>query len=420
MVERPRSRPRGTIVLKGAKIITMRADEIIPEGEIVVTDNRIVSVGPSGSAKVPSGRARRGCVEDDDHARLRRYARALERAALGSRPSDVELLCQPRVWRDDGRDPQTGTNDMFAYQDLVDIGELVGPRAFSTGPGVFSETDFQSAEEVEGVVARYKKYYRTNTLKSYMVGNRRQRQWMIDACQKNGVMPTTEGGLDLKLNLTHALDGFSGNEHSLPVVPLFGDVVKLFASTGISYTPTLLVAYGGPWAETYFFTTTGIHDDPKIRRFIPHQILDEKVRRSAWFHKDEHVFPLIAESAAKIARAGGHVCIGSHGEMQGIGYHWEMWALASGGWQPLEVLRAATLHGAEAIGFAQDLGSIEPGKLADLVVLSADPLKDIHNTSSIRYVMKNGELYEGDTLDRIWPDKKPLPRLWWWDAKPAK
>ena len=184
-----------------------------------------------------------------------------------------------------GRDPQTGTNDMFAYQDLVETGELVGPRAFSTGPGVFSDTDFQSAEDVEAVVARYKKYYRTNTLKSYMIGNRRQRQWMIEACRKNEVMPTTEGGLDLKLNLTHALDGFSGNEHSLPVVPLFADVVELFARTGISYTPTLLVAYGGPFGETDFFTTTSIHDDPKIRRFIPHEVLDAKVRRSAWFHK---------------------------------------------------------------------------------------------------------------------------------------
>ena len=184
-----------------------------------------------------------------------------------------------------GRDPQTGTNDMFAYQDLVEMGELVGPRAFSTGPGVFSDTDFQSAEDVEAVVAKYKKYYRTNTLKSYMIGNRRQRQWMIEACRKNEVMPTTEGGLDLKLNLTHALDGFSGNEHSLPVVPLFNDVVELFARTGISYTPTLLVAYGGPFGETYFFTTTTIHDDPKIRRFIPHEILDGKVRCSEWFHK---------------------------------------------------------------------------------------------------------------------------------------
>jgi Tol biopolymer transport system component len=420
VIERPRSRPRGTVVLRGAKIISMRADEIIPEGEVVVTDNRITHVGPKGTAK----------VAENTHV--------VDVSGMTIVPGFVDThahwtvrhsVLDMQVWSffanlaygvTTGRDPQTGTNDMFAYQDLVDTGDLVGQRAFSTGPGVLSDNDFQSAEEVEGVVARFKKYYRTNTLKSYMIGNRQQRQWMIDACHKNEVMPTTEGGLDLKMNLTHAIDGFSGNEHSLPVVPLFGDVVKLFASTGISYTPTLLVAYGGPFGETYFFTTTSIHDDPKIRRFIPHQILDDKVRRSAWFHKDEHVFPLIAESAAKIARAGGHVCIGSHGEMQGIGYHWEMWALASGGWQPLEVLRAATMHGAEAIGYAQDLGSIEIGKLADLVVLKDDPLKDIHNSNSIRYVMKNGELFEGDTLDRIWPDKKPLPRLWWWDEKPVK
>jgi hypothetical protein len=173
-----------------------------------------------------------------------------------------------------------------------------------------------------------------------MVGNRRQREWMVDACRKNEVMPTTEGGLDAKLNLTHAIDGFSGNEHSLPVVPLYADVVELFARTGISYTPTLLVSYGGPFGETDFFTSTSIHEDAKMRRFVPHEILDSKVRRSAWFHKSEQVYPLIAASAAKVARAGGRVCIGSHGEMQGIGYHWEMWALASGGWQPMEVLRA--------------------------------------------------------------------------------
>jgi Tol biopolymer transport system component len=415
VVERPRSRPHGTIVLRGANIITMRADEVIAGGEIVITDNRITQVGPKGSAKgandarvvdVAGMTIVPGFIDTHPHWNVKRGVLDMQ---------TWSFFANLAYGVTSGRDPQTGTNDMFAYQDLVDTGDLFGPRLFSTGPGILSDTDFQSAEEVESVVARFKKYYRTNTVKSYMVGNRRQRQWMIEACQKNNIMPTTEGGLDLKLNLTHALDGFSGNEHSLPVVPLFGDVVKLFASTGISYTPTLLVAYGGPWGETFFFTTTSIHDDPKIRRFIPHQILDAKVRRSAWFHKDEHVFSMIAESAAKVARAGGHVCIGSHGEMQGIGYHWEMWALASGGWQPLEVLRAATAHGAEAIGYAQDLGSIEPGKLADMVVLKADPLKDIHNTTSIRYVMKNGELFEGDTLDRIWPDKKPLSRLWWWE-----
>jgi Tol biopolymer transport system component len=416
VVERPRHRPHGTIVLRGARIITMRGDEVIAKGDVVVTDHRIAAVGPEGAAKAPEGAK----VLDvsgttivpgfvDTHA----HWTEIRRGVLDMQ--NWSFFANLAYGVTTGRDPQTSTNDMFAYQDLVETGDLVGPRAFSTGPGVFSDNDFQSLDEVDGVVARYKKYYRTNTLKSYMIGNRRQRQWMIEACRKHQVMPTTEGGLDLKLNLTHALDGFSGNEHSLPVVPLFADVVELFARTGISYTPTLLVAYGGPFGETHFFTTTAIHDDPKARRFIPHGILDAKVRRSEWFHKDEHVFPRIAASAAKIARAGGHVCIGSHGEMQGIGYHWEMWALASGGWKPIEVLRAATLHGAEAIGYAQDLGSIETGKLADLVVLADDPLADIHNTNSVRYVMKNGELFEGDTLDRTWPDRKPLPSLWWWE-----
>jgi Tol biopolymer transport system component len=417
-VERPRSRPRGSVVLRGAKVITMRGDEVIPDGDIVVTDHRIVAVGPKESVTVPAGAKVidvagttivPGFIDTHPHwFEIRRGVLDLQ-----AWPFFATLAYGVTA----GRDPQTGTNDMFAYQDLIEAGELPGPRAFSTGPGVFSDADFQSAEETDEVVAKYKKYYRTNTLKSYMIGNRRQRQWMIEACRKHEVMPTTEGGLDLKLNLTHALDGFSGNEHSLPVVPLGDDVVQLFAKTGITYTPTLLVAYGGPFGETHYLTTTDIHDDAKMRRFVPHDVLDGKVRRSAWFHKDEHVYPRISASAARVARAGGHVCVGSHGEMQGIGYHWELWALASGGWKPIEALRAATIHGAEAIGYAQDLGSLEAGKLADLVVLAKDPLADIQNTASIRYVMKNGELFEADTLDRVWPDRKPLPPLWWWETR---
>ena len=279
-------------MLRGAKIVTMRGDEVIDGGDVVVTDHRIAAVGPKGTVKVPEGAkvidvAGTTIVPGfiDTHAHWTEIRRGV--LDLGNWSFFANLAYGVTT----GHDPQTMTNDMFAYQDLVEAGELVGPRAFSTGPGVFSDTDFQSAEEVDSVVAKYKKYYRTNTLKSYMIGNRKQRQWMIEACRKNQVMPTTEGGLDLKLNLTHAIDGFSGNEHSLPVVPLFADVVELFARTGISYTPTLLVAYGGPFGETYFFTTTTIHDDPKARRFIPHEVLDGKVRRSAWFHKDEHVYP---------------------------------------------------------------------------------------------------------------------------------
>jgi imidazolonepropionase-like amidohydrolase len=141
-------------------------------------------------------------------------------------------------------------------------------------------------------------------------------------------------------------------------------------------------------------------------------------RRPSWFRADEHVFPRLAAQDAKIIQAGGKVCIGSHGQFQGLGYHWEMWSLAAGGMGNLEVLKSATIHGAEAMGLAQDLGSIEPGKLADLVVLDQDPLQDIRNTNTIRYVMKNGELFAGDTMDEVWPEKKTLAPLWWWNDKP--
>jgi len=419
VLEFPRHKPEGTIVLRGATVITMRGDEVVRDADLVVTDNRIVAVAPRGQQSLPE--AVRildvsglfivpGFVDTHAHWEFR-TAGVLE-------IPNWSLLANLAYGVTTGLDVQTSTNDYFAYQDLVDMGETVGQRAFSTGPGVFSSTNFGSFEETRSYLQRYKRHYRTSNLKSYMVGNRKQRQWVTMAAKELEMMPTTEGGLDLKLDLTHALDGFAGNEHALPVVPLFEDVVELYARSGIGYTPTLLVLYGGPWAENYFYTTTEVHDDPKLNRFTPHSIIDRNTKRRAWFRHDEHSFTKTAAEAAKVMRAGGLVGVGGHGQLQGLGYHWEMWALATGGMTPMEVLRSATLNGARIIGLAQDLGSLEPGKLADLVVLAQDPLEDIHNTNSVRYVMKNGELFDGDTLDQRWPEEKTMPPFLWSGGAP--
>jgi len=420
-LEFPRATPKGTVVLRRGTVITMRGDEIIRDADIVVTDNRIAAIGRRGRVSIPAG-AREvdvrgtyivpGFVDTHAHWEFRTHD-VLE-------PQNWSLVANLAYGVTAGLDVQTSTNDYFAYADLVETGQAIGERAFMTGPGIFSNNDFQSYAATLAYVTRYKAHYRTRNIKSYMVGNRKQRQWVVQAAKELELMPTTEGGRDLKLDMTHAIDGMHGNEHTLPVVPLYKDVVELFARTKTAYTPTLLVQYGGPIAEEYFYTTTEVHDDPKLNRFYPHNVLDDMSRRRrVWVRQDEFSFDEAAAQAAKIQRAGGLVGVGGHGQLQGLGYHWEMWALAMGGMTPREVLQAATIDGARIIGFDQDLGSLEPGKLADLVVLTRSPLDDIRNTNTIRYVMKNGELYEGDVLTEIWPERKELPAFWWWTDKPT-
>ena len=419
VLEFPRAIPEGTIVLRGGTVITMKGDEVIRNADIVVTNNRIASIGRRGSARVPAGAKVvdvggkfivPGFIDTHAHWEFRTHD-VLE-------PQNWSLAANLAYGVTAGLDVQTSTNDYFAYQDLVETGQTVGQRAYMTGPGVFSSNDFQSYEATLAYLKRYKEHYRTPNIKSYMVGNRKQRQWVVQAAKELGLMPTTEGGRDQKLDNTHAIDGMHGNEHTMPVFPLFKDVVELYAQTRTAYTPTLLVQYGGPFGENYFLTREEVHDDVKLQRFYPHNVLDNITRRRGiWVREDEYSIGLAAASAAKIQRAGGLVGVGAHGQLQGLGYHWEMWALAMGGMTPREVLKAATIDGARIIGFGQDLGSLEAGKLADLVVLDRNPLENIRNTNTVRWVMKNGELYEADTLRQVWPVERALPPFWWWDKK---
>ena len=362
MIRVARDVPKGSVVLRGARVVTMKGDEVLEHGEVVVTDNRIACVGASGSCTIPAG----ATVLDETGKTI-----IPGLVDTHAHPWPAWGLHQTQVWRylanlaygvTTTRDPQTATTDVLTYADQVETGDLMGPRIFHTGPGVFWDEDFQSLDDARNALKRYSDFYGVHTIKEYMTGNRKQRQWVIMAAQELHLMPTTEGGLDFKMNLTEALDGYPGHEHSYPIMPLYRDAVQFIAQSQINYNPTLLVNYGGPFGEDYFFEHVNIHDDPKLRRFMPHDILDEDgLRRRGWFRDDQYVFNRIAASAAAIVRAGGHVGMGCHGEFEGMGCHWEMAALASGGMTPLEVLRASTYDGAWAIGFEQDLGSLEAG-----------------------------------------------------------
>ena len=185
----------------------------------------------------------------------------------------------------------------------------------------------------------------------------------------------------------------------------------------MAYTPTLLVSYGGPFGENHFFIHENPRDDPKLARFTPPSVLEARLLRRPWFHQDAHVFARHAERAHVIVQAGGQVGVGSHGQLNGFGFHWELWALSAGGFSNFEALRAATRHGAEMLGIGMDLGSLEVGKLADMVVLNSNPYDDIRSSNDIELVIRNGVIRRGDDLTEIWPSKgtasvpkfEPLP-----------
>jgi hypothetical protein len=302
----------------------------------------------------------------------------------------------------------------------METGALIGPRLYSTGPGIFGADNIRSLDDARDVVRRYADHYNTQTIKQYLAGDRKVRQWVITAAREMGLTTTTEGGSDFVMNLTLMQDGYPGLEHSLPLSPLFKDVAQLHAFSGLTYTPTFIVAYGGPAGFAKYLTSVNLDEDRKLRRFTPHDEID-KWKTVTWQRDDQYVHYLHAQQLPKLLTAGGRLGLGSHGELQGLGTHWELWMMASGGMKPHDALRLATIGGADAIGLSRELGSLEPGKLADLLVLDRNPLADLANTTSLRYVMKNGRLFDASTLDEVWPVVRPLPTQWWWTIEaPAR
>ncbi len=418
----PRAVPSGAVAIVGARVVTMQGDEVLEGATILTRDDRIVAVGTdvqipedahvvdgTGTTVVP------GFV--DVHAHLHFSAVDTLQA------QDWRYLANLAYGVTTVHDPSAFTDQAFAFAELVEAGQMLGPRVFSTGQILYGasgsfRSEVASLDDARRHVRRLKRLGAIS-VKSYQQPRRDQRQWLLQAGREEGMLVVPEGGGDLLNNLNMVLDGHSAIEHALPVAPVYDDVVQLFAKSGVFYSPTLLVAYGGLAGEFYFYAREPVWKNARLLTFTPQGVVDRRARRLTrvapdddWHHME------VARSAAVIQRAGGRVTVGGHGQLQGLGTHWEIQALAGpGAMTPLEALRSATLNGAAYLGMEAELGSIEVGKLADFVVLERNPLDDIANTDSVRQVVKNGVLYDAATMDRVWPAPEPAPPLIWQVAK---
>jgi imidazolonepropionase-like amidohydrolase/WD40 repeat protein len=417
-------RPRGTIVLRGARLVTMHGPEIIERGDLVVRDNRIAAVGPSGRVAIPPG------------------ARVLDLAGTTILPGYVDVhdhsafhggIHGNENWRElikvafgvtTTRDPfALGTNDIFSYSERERVGDLLAPRLFSTGQVVDrGSPPIRTVDDALEAVRPHAVDFRTETFKFYFnpSTNRRTAQLVALATHKRGLNLTAHV-YGLNEALADALDGFSGIEHA-PAIRIYDDVASLMAGSGSTWTWT----FGGAAFGTFAFMVRreGFPWEwARVRRFLPPAEREGACGAVCTGEGAAAESPLElanlhtqVDGPARIVAKGGRIAIGSHGNIPGLGYHYEMWLHAIGGMSPYQVLRSATIVGATAIGHQADLGSLEVGKLADLQVLNKNPLADIHNTASIRYVMKNGRLYEADDLTEIWPRHRPLPSIYVWDT----
>ncbi|MDI4633206.1 PD40 domain-containing protein [Pelomonas sp. V22] len=420
-------KPTGKIVITGARIATMRgaaADEVIENGVIVIDGNRIAAIGKAGEVAVPADAK---IMDAKGKTIVPGFIDAHWHGGMGE-----SALIPQQSWVNYAslafglttiHDPSNNSGEIFTQSEMQRAGLVVGPRIYSTGTILYgAKTPFTAViNSYDDALTHLKRMKAAGAIsvKSYQQPRREQRQQVIEAARQTGMMVVPEGGSMFQLNMSMVVDGHTGVEHALPIAKVYDDVKQFWSQTQVGYTPTLNVAYGGLDGEHYWYARTEVWKHPILSKFVPASVLvPRSVRRETAPEEDFNVIQ-VAKTAAELQRAGVPANIGAHGQREGLGAHWEMWMFGLGGMNSLEALRTATINPARYLGLDKDVGSLEVGKLADLVVIDGDVLKDIRQSDRISHVMINGRVFEVPSMNEVISRSKPR-KPFFFDGSDAK
>lgn len=415
--------PSGVVAFTNARIITMNGNEVIDNGTIVVRENRIETIGESGDISIPDG----AHVENaegktimpglvDAHAHIGNFREGL------SPNQQWEYFANLAYGVTTAHDPSSNTEMIFSQAEMVRTGNMIGPRIFSTGRILYGAENVQktvinSLDDARSAIRRTQAFGATS-VKSYNQPRRDQRQQVLQAARELGVNVVPEGGSTFTHNMSMILDGHTGIEHNVPIYPLYNDVLTLWGASDVGYTPTLVVNYGSMSGEYYWYQHTNVWEKERLLNFTPRGVVDSRSRHRTMVPEEEYEIGHFQSAAAakELHDRGITVNIGAHGQLQGLAAHWETWMFTQGGMSNHDALKVATINGANYIGIGEHVGSLEPGKLADLIVIDGNPLENIYDTEQVVYTMINGRLFDADTMNEI--GNHPRERLpFWWERE---
>ena len=413
-------RPEGRMALTGARLITMNGTEVIENGVIILDGNRIEAIGPAAITPVPTGVP---VMDMSGKTIMPGLVDAHWHGAMGS-----DEIIPEQSWVDYAslafgvttiHNPSADTSEIFAHSELARTGRIVAPRIFSTGTILYGASTAFTAQvnDLDDALSTLRRMQAAGawSVKSYNQPRRDQRQQIIEAARQLNMVVVPEGGSLFQHNMSMIVDGHTTIEHSIPLARLYDDVHQLWRQTGVAYNPTLAVAYGGSYGENYWYQESEVWNHPILTQYVPRRILDSRARRPVTMPDNEWNHISVAREATRLAEQGVSVLIGAHGQREGLAAHWELWSLAQGGMAPLDVIRAGTLNGARALGLDRDLGSLEVGKLADMVVMDQNPLENIRNTTSIAYTIANGRVYDSG-MNEVAPRQRARAPFWFAEA----